>query len=64
VLGEISYIGSRYVKRDELARAVELVASGAVTPALDEIFELADANRAIQRLVSGEACGRIVLRVG
>jgi propanol-preferring alcohol dehydrogenase len=63
VLGEVSYIGSRYVKRDELARAVELVASGAVNPALDEIFQLGDLNRAMQRLVSGEACGRIVLHV-
>jgi alcohol dehydrogenase, propanol-preferring len=63
VLGEVSYIGSRYVKRDELARAVELVASGAVNPALDEIFELRDANAALQRLTSGAACGRVVLRV-
>jgi D-arabinose 1-dehydrogenase-like Zn-dependent alcohol dehydrogenase len=63
VLGEVSYIGSRYVKRDELARAVELVASGAVNPALDEIFELRDANSAMQRLTSGAACGRVVLHV-
>lgn len=63
VLGEVSYIGSRYVKRDELSRAVELVASGAVTPALDEIFDLRDANAAMQRLTSGAACGRVVLRV-
>jgi D-arabinose 1-dehydrogenase-like Zn-dependent alcohol dehydrogenase len=63
VLGEVSYIGSRYVKRDELARAVELVASGVVNPALDEIFELRDANAAMQRLTSGAACGRVVLRV-
>jgi D-arabinose 1-dehydrogenase-like Zn-dependent alcohol dehydrogenase len=63
VLGEVSYIGSRYVKRDELARAVELVASGAVNPALDEIFDLRDANAAMQRLTSGAACGRVVLRV-
>src|SRR5918911_147228 len=52
VLGEVTYIGSRYVKRDELTRAIELVASGAVRPALDEVFELRDANAALQRLVS------------
>jgi 2-desacetyl-2-hydroxyethyl bacteriochlorophyllide A dehydrogenase len=63
VLGEVSYIGSRYVRRDELARAIGLVAAGAVRPAIDSVLDLEDANEAFSRLGRGEAAGRIVLRV-
>jgi D-arabinose 1-dehydrogenase-like Zn-dependent alcohol dehydrogenase len=63
-LGEVSYLGSRYVKRDELARAIELVAMGAVRPVVDTVLDLAQANEAFARLERGEAAGRIVLRVG
>ncbi len=63
VLGEVSYVGSRYVKRDELARAVALVASGAVQPAVDAVLDLEQANEAFARLVRGEPAGRLVLRV-
>jgi D-arabinose 1-dehydrogenase-like Zn-dependent alcohol dehydrogenase len=63
VLGEVSYIGSRYVQRDELARAIGLVASGVVRPVVDSVLDLEDANEAFSRLSRGEAAGRIVLRV-
>ena len=63
VLGEVGYIGTRYVKRDELARAIELVACGAVLPAVDRVLDLEAANEAFACLLRGDAAGRIVLRV-
>jgi D-arabinose 1-dehydrogenase-like Zn-dependent alcohol dehydrogenase len=63
VLGEISYAGSRYATRDELRRAIELVASGAVQPTIDRVLDLADVNAALNRLGRGEVAGRIVLQV-
>jgi 2-desacetyl-2-hydroxyethyl bacteriochlorophyllide A dehydrogenase len=63
VLGEVSYLGSRYAKREELARAIELVRTGAVRPAVAEVLDLERANEAIERVAHGGAAGRIVLRV-
>lgn len=63
VLGEVSYLGSRYVQREELARAIQLVAAGAVRPAVDAVLDLAEANDAFARLARGEPAGRLVLRV-
>jgi propanol-preferring alcohol dehydrogenase len=63
VLGEVTYLGSRYVKRDELARAIQLVASGAVRPVVDTVLELEQANEAFARLQRGDPAGRVVLRV-
>ncbi len=64
VLEEVSYLGSRYATRDEVARAIRLVAGGAVRPVVDAVFELEQANDALARVSGGDACGRIVLRVG
>ncbi len=49
--------------RDELARAIELVAAGVVQPVVGAVLPLAEANEAFARLQRGEAAGRIVLRV-
>jgi propanol-preferring alcohol dehydrogenase len=63
VLGEVTYLGSRYVKRDELARAIQLVAAGAIRPVVDTVLDLEQANEAFARLQRGDPAGRVVLRV-
>jgi D-arabinose 1-dehydrogenase-like Zn-dependent alcohol dehydrogenase len=62
-LGEISYLGSRYVLRHELARAIQLVADGVIAPVVDSVLDLEEANRAFARLQGEGAAGRIVLKV-
>ncbi|MDR7469285.1 MAG: zinc-binding dehydrogenase, partial [Armatimonadota bacterium] len=62
-LGEVSIIGSRYVTRPELARAIELVARGQVRPVVSEVLDLGEANEALARVRADRAVGRIVLAV-
>jgi len=63
VLREVSVIGSRYLTRPELVRAVDLVARGLVHPVISEVLELAEVNAALERVRADRAVGRIVLRV-
>jgi propanol-preferring alcohol dehydrogenase len=63
VLEEIELVGSRYVARDELDRAVQLVAAGVVRPVIDRVLPLESVNEAITALEDGEVVGRVVLDV-
>lgn len=63
VLREVTYLGSRYLTRDELARAIALVAAGAIRPVVEEVLDLEQANEALARLSAGRTVGRTVLRV-
>ncbi|MDQ7842237.1 MAG: alcohol dehydrogenase catalytic domain-containing protein [Armatimonadota bacterium] len=63
VLREVSIIGSRYLTRPELARAIDLVGRGLVRPVISEVLELAEVNTALQRIREGRAAGRVVVRV-
>jgi D-arabinose 1-dehydrogenase-like Zn-dependent alcohol dehydrogenase len=63
VLEEIELVGSRYVARDELDRAVRLVAEGRVRPVIDRVLPLESANEALTALEDGEVVGRVVLEV-
>jgi D-arabinose 1-dehydrogenase-like Zn-dependent alcohol dehydrogenase len=63
VLDEIVVLGSRYVGRAELERAVELVRRGQVKPVVDSLRPLGDVNDAYDDLTSGRVVGRAVLRV-
>jgi D-arabinose 1-dehydrogenase-like Zn-dependent alcohol dehydrogenase len=63
VLGEVELVGSRYVRRDELDRAVRLVAEGAVRPVVDRVWPLEEVNDVFERLEAGEVAGRAVLDV-
>lgn len=47
----------------DLADLARLIESGAVTPAVDRAYPLAEAADAIRRLRSGGVRGKIVLRV-
>jgi alcohol dehydrogenase len=63
VLGELEFVGSRYVARDELERAIRLVGQGHVEIVVDAVLPLAEANDAFGRLERGELVGRAVLDV-
>lgn len=62
-LGELELLGSRYVARDELERAVRLVGAGHLRPIVDAVFPLAEVNDVFERLERGEIVGRAVLDV-
>jgi D-arabinose 1-dehydrogenase-like Zn-dependent alcohol dehydrogenase len=56
-------VGSRYVQRHELERAISLLASGQVQNIIDDVLPLEAANEAFARLGTGKVVGRTVLRV-
>jgi NADPH:quinone reductase-like Zn-dependent oxidoreductase len=49
--------------REDFAGAYELVKSGRAKPVIDEVFPLAEARTAHERLEAGEQFGKIVLRI-
>jgi D-arabinose 1-dehydrogenase-like Zn-dependent alcohol dehydrogenase len=63
VLEEIELVGSRYVARDELDRAVRMVADGDVRPVIDRVLPLDRVNEAMTALEDGDVVGRIVIDV-
>lgn len=63
VLDEIAVRGSRYASRDEMARAVAMVAGGSLQPVVGMVRPLARANEALDALEAGEVVGRAVLDV-
>ena len=62
-LGELELMGSRYVSRDELARAIQLVADGHVKLIVDQVLPLSEVNKAYETLEKGGLAGRLVLDV-
>jgi D-arabinose 1-dehydrogenase-like Zn-dependent alcohol dehydrogenase len=63
VLEEIQLLGSRYVRLDELERAITLVADGRVEILVDSVKPLEAANEAFDSLEAGDVVGRVVLDV-
>ena len=63
VLGEIEVIGSRFAHRDDLERAVALVADGAVRPVVGLVQRLDEVNEVFEALEAGAVAGRAVLDV-
>jgi D-arabinose 1-dehydrogenase-like Zn-dependent alcohol dehydrogenase len=63
VLEEIEVVGSRYVARDELERAIRLVADGRVQTVVDRVLPLERADEAFAALEAGEVVGRVVLQI-
>src|SRR5262249_6159526 len=61
VLEEVELVGSRYVRLDELGRAIQLVADGRVEIVVDEVKPLAEAGAALEKLRDGRVVGRIVV---
>ena len=64
VLEEIQLLGSRYVRLDELERAIMLVADGRVETVIDSVKPLEAANEVFDALEKGDVVGRVVLDVG
>jgi D-arabinose 1-dehydrogenase-like Zn-dependent alcohol dehydrogenase len=64
VLQEKELVGSRYVRMNELERAIRLVADGRVRTVIDRVEPLDAANRGLEALEAGEVVGRVVLDVG
>jgi D-arabinose 1-dehydrogenase-like Zn-dependent alcohol dehydrogenase len=63
VLEEIQLLGSRYVRLDELERAIMLVDDGRVKIVVDSVKPLEAANEAFDSLEAGDVVGRLVLDV-
>jgi alcohol dehydrogenase len=63
VLGELELVGSRYAHRDDLERAVRLVAAGQVRPVVGLTAPLGEVNEVLGALESGRVVGRAVLEV-
>ena len=60
---QLTVYGSTMGTRADFEAAYELVKSGRVKPIVDEVFPLADAAAAHERLERGEQLGKIVLRI-
>jgi propanol-preferring alcohol dehydrogenase len=63
VLGEIEVVGSRYAHRDDMERAVAMVAAGLVRPVVGMVRPLEGVNEVFDALRAGEIVGRAVLDV-
>jgi D-arabinose 1-dehydrogenase-like Zn-dependent alcohol dehydrogenase len=63
VLDEVDYVGSRYAHRDDLAKAVTLVARGLVSTVVGLVRPLDDVNDVFAALEDGSVVGRAVLEV-
>jgi D-arabinose 1-dehydrogenase-like Zn-dependent alcohol dehydrogenase len=64
VLEEIQLLGSRYVKLDELERAITLMSEERVKMVVDRVKPLEAVNEALEALEAGDVVGRVVLDVG
>ena len=60
---QLTIYGSTMGTKEDFEGAYELVASGKAKPVVDEVFPLADARAAHERLETGEQLGKIVLRI-
>lgn len=58
---QLSVIGSTMGTRDELEQLIAFCADHSLTPLVDRTYPLAEADRAIARLASGEGFGKIVV---
>jgi D-arabinose 1-dehydrogenase-like Zn-dependent alcohol dehydrogenase len=63
VLEEVELVGSRYVRMDELQRAIRLVADKKVQMVIDDVRPLHAVNEVMTALENGDVVGRAVLDV-
>jgi propanol-preferring alcohol dehydrogenase len=61
---ELEIYGSRYCGRNDLKETIDLVSSTKVKPFVGEIYPLAEANVALDKLERGDLVGRLVLVPG
>jgi NADPH:quinone reductase-like Zn-dependent oxidoreductase len=60
---QLSILGSTMGTPDDFKGAYDLIAAGKARPVVDEVFPLADARAAHERMERGEQLGKIVLRI-
>jgi zinc-binding alcohol dehydrogenase/oxidoreductase len=60
---QLSVLGSTMGTPDDFKGAYDLIASGRARPVVDQVFPLADARAAHERLEAGAQLGKIVLRI-
>ncbi len=59
---QLSILGSTMGTEEEFAAMLQFVEKHSIKPVIDSVFSLADAEKAMQRMASGEQFGKIVLR--
>ena len=64
LMKEQALLGSRYVTRSEIADALDLVASGEITPLVTDIRPLEEAEALHETLEAGGVTGRAALLIG
>jgi NADPH:quinone reductase-like Zn-dependent oxidoreductase len=60
---QLAILGSTMGTRADFQGAYDLIAAGKARPVVDEVFPLAEARAAHERLEAGEQLGKIVLRI-
>jgi NADPH:quinone reductase-like Zn-dependent oxidoreductase len=60
---QLAILGSTMGTREDFQGAYDLVAAGKAKPVVDEVFPLAEARAAHERMEAGEQLGKIVLRI-
>jgi NADPH:quinone reductase-like Zn-dependent oxidoreductase len=60
---QLSILGSTMGTPDDFRGAYDLIAAGKARPVVDEVFPLADARLAHERLERGDQLGKIILRI-
>jgi NADPH:quinone reductase-like Zn-dependent oxidoreductase len=60
---QLAILGSTMGTREDFQGAYDLIAAGKAKPVVDEVFPLAEARAAHERLEAGEQLGKIVLRI-
>jgi NADPH:quinone reductase-like Zn-dependent oxidoreductase len=60
---QLEILGSTMGTRDELVEVIRFCAERELKPVIDSTFALADAERALRRLHSGEAFGKVVVTI-
>lgn len=61
---ELTVYGSTMGSKEDFEACLELVASGRARPVIDEVFPLAEARAAHERMEAGDQLGKIVFSVG
>jgi NADPH:quinone reductase-like Zn-dependent oxidoreductase len=51
-------------RHDDLPDLLDMIATGTLTPRIDDVVSLADAPRALDRMNQGEVSGKIAVRIG
>jgi NADPH:quinone reductase-like Zn-dependent oxidoreductase len=60
---QLTVYGSTMGAKEDFEGAYELVREGRARPVVDEVFPLAEARAAHERMEAGEQLGKIVLRI-